>query len=223
MNWLSFPQETDSTELVMDSVEEHLMVDAIVTMHVTVGMIVAMTRFISVGKNMKQKTTWCPLLTCHQETTRCPVPICHQVSISFYFLLWKIIFMTRQTHAYVITNTQNGQYWHYCQFCIHRNLQFSSLFALHDASKCKIRYINGSKRITFEDYEIHCFCSFLMAKLKQSWQYCGEFVKTPLVLTIFFLKFVCSFWKCFATRHINGEICISPYITGNYRQKWRPN
>ena len=31
--------------------------------------------------------------------------------------------------------------------------------------------VNGSKRITFEDYEIHCSCSFLMVQLKQSWQY----------------------------------------------------
>ena len=39
----------------------------------------------------------------------------------------------------VFTNTQNWQYWHYCQLCIPRNFQFSSLFTLHDASKCKIR------------------------------------------------------------------------------------
>ena len=31
--------------------------------------------------------------------------------------------------------------------------------------------ISRSKRITFEDYKIHCSCSFLMAQLKQSWQY----------------------------------------------------
>ena len=40
----------------------------------------------------------------------------------------------------VFTNRQNWQYWHYCQLYIPRNLQFSSLFALHVASKCKIRY-----------------------------------------------------------------------------------
>ena len=43
-------------ELAMDSVAEHLMVDATVTMHVTVGMIVAMTRLTFVGKK-NQKTT----------------------------------------------------------------------------------------------------------------------------------------------------------------------
>ena len=40
----------------------------------------------------------------------------------------------------VFTNTHNWQYWHCCQFCIPYNLQFSSLFSLHDASKCSIRY-----------------------------------------------------------------------------------
>ena len=44
-------------ELVMDSVKEHLMVDAIATTAVTIGEIVATTRFFSVGKKMNQKTT----------------------------------------------------------------------------------------------------------------------------------------------------------------------
>ena len=38
------------------------------------------------------------------------------------------------------TNTQNWQHWHYCQFCIPIYLQFPSLFATYDVSKCEIRY-----------------------------------------------------------------------------------
>ena len=127
LNWHSLLQETDSMELVKDSVKEHLMVDAIATTAVTTGEIVAATRFISVGKKMIQKTTWCPLLTCHhqemtwcpvltchhQETTWCPVLICHQettwcpvltchqvsISISFYFLFRKNNFLTCRTYV----------------------------------------------------------------------------------------------------------------------------
>ena len=70
----------------------------------------------------------------------------------------------------VFTYTQNLQYWHNCKVCIPTNLQFSSFFALYDTSKYKIRY-QCVKRITFKDYKLHCSCSFLMAQLKQSWQY----------------------------------------------------
>ena len=84
----------------------------------------------------------------------------------------------------VFTNTQNWQYWHYFQLCILRNLQFSSLFALHDASKCKIRYqwVKG-------DYIWRLWNSLFLlisndtAKTKLAilaFLYCGEFVKKPL-------------------------------------------
>ena len=46
----SIPQETETMELVMDTVGDQHLVDVIVTMHVTLMMIVAMTRLMSVGQ-----------------------------------------------------------------------------------------------------------------------------------------------------------------------------
>ena len=72
----------------------------------------------------------------------------------------------------VFTNTQNWQYWHYCQLCIHIHLQFTSLFVPYDLS---IDYVNldasGYKRVIFQGCILHWSSSFLMAQLKQSWQY----------------------------------------------------
>ena len=38
------------------------------------------------------------------------------------------------------TNTQDWQYWYYCQLYILIYLQFSSLFAPSDVSKCEISH-----------------------------------------------------------------------------------
>ena len=56
-NGLYLLQETETKDLVKDSVEDHLMVDVIVITRVTVGVIAAKTRLMSVEKsNVHQET-----------------------------------------------------------------------------------------------------------------------------------------------------------------------
>ena len=59
---------------------------------------------------------------------------------------------------------------------INANFVFSKIYSfllhLHYMMLVNVNLdISGSKRITFEYYKLHCSCSFLMAQLKQSWQY----------------------------------------------------
>ena len=69
------------------------------------------------------------------------------------------------------TNTQSWQYWHYCQLCVPVHLQFSSLFASTDISKCEIR-VQGA----YEDYIFFNFRA--RTKLAMlAFLHCGEIVK----------------------------------------------
>ena len=52
------------------------------------------------------------------------------------------------------TIIQSWQYWHYCQLCIHIHLQFSSLFATNDVSKCEIRNQRNTWGLYFR---VKCF------------------------------------------------------------------
>ena len=82
-------------------------------------------------------------------------------------------------------NTQNWQYWHYCQLCITMYLQLRSFFAPCDISKCEIRcqwvyedYISGLKT------SLVSFISNGTAKTKLpilAFLCCGEFMKTSVV------------------------------------------
>ena len=66
------------------------------------------------------------------------------------------------------------------------HLQFSSLFASADVSKCKIR-LQCHKRITFQGCTLHWSCKFLIAKLKRSWQYWhSSFVEVVKTLVEYF-------------------------------------
>ena len=84
----------------------------------------------------------------------------------------------------IFTNTQNWQYWHCFQLCIPRNLQFSSLFALHDASKCTIRYQWVQKDYIWRLWNLFSLLiSNGTAKAKLAilaFLCCGEFVKTSI-------------------------------------------
>ena len=81
------------------------------------------------------------------------------------------------------TNSQNWQYWHYCQLCIPIHLQFPSLFSPYEVSKCDISY-----QWLWVDYIsrlqtlLVLFISNGIAKTKLAilaFLYRGEFVKNP--------------------------------------------
>ena len=91
-----------------------------------------------------------------------PVIVVIRAMTALYFLMLSIVFFT---------NAQNSQYWHYCQHCMAIYLQFPSLFTKNDVSK----YENRNQQIqsnTFQGCRLYWSSSFLIAKLKQSWQYC---------------------------------------------------
>ena len=83
------------------------------------------------------------------------------------------------------TITQSWQCWHYCQLRIRIPLQFSSLFATNDISKCEIRkqgihedYISGSHALL----EMFYFNGRAKTKLAMlAFLYCAEFVKNSKV------------------------------------------
>ena len=82
----------------------------------------------------------------------------------------------------VFTKTRSWQCWHYCQLFLPILLQFSSLFAPTDTSKCDI-IIKAWIRITLYGYMSYWTSWFLKAELKWSWQCwhsCKEFVKNSV-------------------------------------------
>ena len=95
-----------------------------------------------------------------------------QISLFYGVFFYEI---TRNGTIVVFTNTQNWQYWHYCQLVFPEICSF--LLYLHYMMLVNVKLdINGSKRITFEDYEIHCSLAIL------TFLYYGEFVKTSNIL-----------------------------------------
>ena len=76
-----------------------------------------------------------------------------------------------QTNSFgFFTNTQNGQYWYYCQLCIPRYLQFPALFPLNMLVNVTLD-ITGYKQIIFQDWRLRWSFPFLKTQLKRSWQY----------------------------------------------------
>ena len=71
------------------------------------------------------------------------------------------------------TQTQNWQYWHYCQlgFCINTYI-YSFLRYLHHMMLVNVELdVRGCKGISFQCWRFHWSSSILIAELKQSWQY----------------------------------------------------
>ena len=72
---------------------------------------------------------------------------------------------------------------HYCQLYISIYLQFPSLFAPYDISKCGLD-VSGHKRITFQSCRLHQLVSFSSNDTAETkleilaFLYCEEFAKT---------------------------------------------
>ena len=70
----------------------------------------------------------------------------------------------------VFTNTRNWQYWHSCQLCI--PIYFSFLLYLHHMMLVNVKLdMKGHKEVIFQRYKLQQSGSFVMAQLKQNWQY----------------------------------------------------
>ena len=82
------------------------------------------------------------------------------------YLFWQFeIWNSLLCNSSFFTNAQSWQCWHYFLICISIHLQFSSLFAPTDVSKCEIRnqwvcedygfVKNSTVRLSYDDF---CFC-----------------------------------------------------------------
>ena len=90
--------------------------------------------------------------------------------ITTQFLNPQLFYLSSVYSIGFFTNTQRWQYWHYCQFCIPIHLQFPSLFAPYNFSKCEIR-CQWSIRVLYFKTSAHWSGSFWMAQLRRSCQY----------------------------------------------------
>ena len=109
------------------------------------------------------------------------------------------------------TITQSWQCWHYCQLCVVIYLQFSSLFATNDASKCEIR-----NQGIHQDYisRLHASSAQLIfngrAKTKLAmlaFLCCGEFVKNSTVSAVE----ACAAWDILKSSFVPAQLEYSMY------------
>ena len=118
-----------------------------------------------------------------------PMHMSKILSLLLNLLLFPSLYSSYQTNSHLFdsirffTNTQNWQYWHYCQLSITIYLQLPSLFATCDGSKYEIRYqwiwYNYISRLQTSLAWL-LFNGTMKTKLAiLAFLYCKEFVKNP--------------------------------------------